>query len=358
MFEIRPFDQGLPSDQEGYDYFVDVPTDVDTDFSSWVAPCCCQNCLGNNVSGDYFPSQSAPTLSKTRAEAALALTRGNRFWAADADGITRVTYAYRSSIAPGYSTDLSYERTFIRLTEAEILAFETAIQGWADVANIQFVRSGTGTIGDAAYSNNATIVIGRYNKPGGGAGSALNPSTLNRSVSSADYDIWINDPSNWAESLDYLSYGIANMAHEFGHVIGLKHPGDYNAGGGRDLEYDLDAAYIEDNHQYSIMSYFSGAETGANLPGHSSTPRMDDIASVQLKYGANMTTRTGDTVYGFNNTADKDWFAASKNGIARSVNFCVWDAGGTDTFDFSGYYQDQVIKLAAESFSSVGGVGL
>src|SRR5204863_6105916 len=69
---------------------------------------------------------------------------------------------------------------------------------------------------------------------------------------------------------------------------------------------------------------------------------------------ANMTTRTGDTIYGFNSTADRAWFAATNS--SSRVIFAVWDAGGRDTFDFSGYSQNQTIDLREGFFSNVGGL--
>ena len=41
---------------------------------------------------------------------------------------------------------------------------------------------------------------------------------------------------------------------------------------------------------------------------------------------------------------------------SEKVVFAVWDAGGTDTFDFSGYSQNQIINLCAGQFSDVGGL--
>src|SRR5258706_5132916 len=35
--------------------------------------------------------------------------------------------------------------------------------------------------------------------------------------------------------------------------------------------------------------------------------------------------------------------------------YCIWDAGGTDTLDCSGYSQNQLINLNGGTFSNVGG---
>jgi serralysin len=103
------------------------------------------------------------------------------------------------------------------------------------------------------------------------------------------------------------------------------------------------------------MSYFSETNTGGNFRGsYSGVPLLDDIRGAQIEYGANMSTRTGDTVYGFNATADRSWFSAASS--SSRLIFAAWDAGGRDTFDFSGYSQAQLIDLREGFFSNVGGL--
>ena len=115
---------------------------------------------------------------------------------------------------------------------------------------------------------------------------------------------------------------------EIGHAIGLAHPGDYNTGGSP--TYANSAIYYEDSRQYTVMSYFSESNTGAYFGGrYTAAPLLDDIAAIQLAYGANMSTRLGDTTYGYNSTADRPWFDVVASG-SRLI-FAVWDAGGTDS---------------------------
>src|SRR3954469_15765152 len=103
------------------------------------------------------------------------------------------------------------------------------------------------------------------------------------------------------------------------------------------------------------MSYFGEGNTGAGYQGlYAAAPQLDDIRAAQIEYGANMTTRTGDTVYGFNSNADRPWFTLTNSG--EKLVFAVWDAGGIDTFDFSGYFNNQTIDLRAGFFSNVGGL--
>jgi Ca2+-binding RTX toxin-like protein len=291
-------------------------------------------------------------VSKTTAQAADALTRSGYKWLDGSDGvvdgITNLSFAFKSNAS---GTDPA---GFSRFTAAEINYTLNMMASWSDVANIKFNRVGAGTTGDGAYSNNATILFSNYNVNDGNAAYAYMPGATDFASNAGDVYVNFNNPSS--QIWDYMTYGAMAIAHEFGHALGLQHPGDYNSTLGVTFTYSTSAAYLEDSRQYTLMSYFDGSSTGETANIYASAPLMDDIAAMQKLYGANMTTRTGNTVYGFNSTADRDWFSASVNGVARSVVFCVWDAGGTDTFDFSGYGQNQTIDLRAGAFSHVGGL--
>jgi len=103
------------------------------------------------------------------------------------------------------------------------------------------------------------------------------------------------------------------------------------------------------------MSYWSENNTQQNFSGaYSSAPLMDDIVAIQKLYGANLDTRDGNTVYGFNSNTGRDFYTA--NASSDKLVFSVWDGGGNDTLDFSGFSQNQKINLNAGSFSDVGGL--
>jgi len=301
-------------------------------------------------------------VSLTLTRAGEQLSRTGSSWANGYGSSTTVTFAFRGE-APG---SLPNGATGFQAFDAQqITATLKAMQGWSDVANVTFQR-----IQDpgSTYVSNATlgsapqisILIGGYT---GGAGGAASFSFLpaaeaglpaNRASSGLEGDIWLNLSLSENANPRVFGQGFMRLTVEVGHAIGLSDPADYHLMGAGPLTYSVNAIYAEDTRQYSVFSRFSETHTGANFAGaYAAAPMMDDIAAAQRFYGANMTTRTGDTVYGFGSTADRDWFNATG---ASAVVFAVWDAGGVDTFNFSSYHQAAVIDLRQGAFSSVGGL--
>jgi hypothetical protein len=76
-----------------------------------------------------------------------------------------------------------------------------------------------------------------------------------------------------------------------------------------------------------------------------------DILQLLLLYGVNLSTRSENTTYGFNNTTNSK-YAFLKSGIPY---YCIWDGNGSDTLDSSEYSQSQNISLEEGSFSNIGG---
>lgn len=303
------------------------------------------------VDADSRTGTIAGKKSLTVDQAASQLLRGEPGWSAALYTSAVVTYAYRATAPTTMPVDTG---DFSQFNAAQIAQTEKALQAWADVANVKFVRVGEGNSGEAAYSDDAAMLFGNFSSGKEDAAAfAYYPGIYASSNKSGD--VWIKATLGYNINPTGSNYGGMVLIHEIGHAIGLAHPADYNASDGVDLTYATHAEYYEDSRQYTVMSYFSEANTGGAFQGaYASSPLLDDIAAAQMAYGANMTTRTGDTVYGFNSTAERDWFLATSS--SSRLVFAVWDAGGVDTLDFSGYRVAQTIDLRSGYFSSVGGL--
>ncbi|HET9638602.1 MAG TPA: M10 family metallopeptidase C-terminal domain-containing protein [Allosphingosinicella sp.] len=231
---------------------------------------------------------------------------------------------------------------------------------WDDLVPLKFVeKNGNGA--DIQFANTTT---------GPAQAHAYYPSNGLKVFG----DVWVASPSvNWTNAwLQYDGYGRETLIHEIGHSLGLSHPGNYNFGDdGPDpdtlpdpISYLGDAFYAQDSLQYTIMSYFSPTETGAQpinaalfLIGGAQTPLLDDILTIQSIYGADPTTRVGNTNYFSNSNAGNAVYDLAQNPYPY---LSVYDAGGEDTFDFSTANRSVFIDLRPGAFSSaaVGAVSL
>jgi len=286
------------------------------------------------------------------------------------DGV--ITYGfYDARHATGLNNNPQFGegKGYSKFTEAQKAAARIAVANWDDLIAAKFVEVPNQP---GASERNKTDILLANTTTGPAQAWAYYPG-YDKQYQRVAGDVWVADPrvNGSNAQLEPGQYGLQTLNHELGHAIGLSHPGTYDFGDDQDgdgepdpITYTGDAQYFQDSHQYSIMSYFDSYETGAqNIDWnvmrfvYPSTPMVDDVAVIQEKYGADMTTRTGDTVYGFNATADvKNEAMRFKDGEMATI-FTIWDAGGNDTIDLSGYFSDSVIDLREGGYSSAGGWG-
>ncbi|MEZ5958975.1 MAG: M10 family metallopeptidase C-terminal domain-containing protein [Hyphomonadaceae bacterium] len=312
--------------------------------------CGCAACGGRSPSD---PQAFIPPTSGVAAnglpiynwdQAAAQLTRESNGWAGLGNP-ANITFAFRASMDGAMPSDTS---GFSQFTAEQIAMTLEALALWSEVANITFTR----VQGVDGYSNNATMLFANYSAGAEGASAfAYYPGST--SSGSAAGDVWVNislDTNN--SNLVEGEFGPHTMAHEIGHAIGISHPADYNALDDTDPSYPDSSVYWQDSRMYTVMSYFGSAGPGGSLGAFSSGPQFHDIAAAQLLYGANMTTRTGDTVYGFNSNTGHAHFTITVD--EATPVFAIWDAGGNDTLDLSGYSSAVDIDLREGGFSSAG----
>lgn len=186
------------------------------------------------------------------------------------------------------------------------------------------------------------------------------------------------------EQENFIGIGNGNQAwssqvwlHETGHTWGLGHSGRYNGsgansqcgsgtGGWSPFIGEGRNHYLQDNLHATVMSYFPEMHVAAS-PLHRSQekrigPAIADILAIQTLYGVPTDKRLGDTVYGFGSNADVAAYDFSKYsegttnnpGSATMVSFAIFDSGGNDTLNASGFTANQTIDLHPGANSSIG----
>ena len=211
-----------------------------------------------------------------------------------------------------------------------------ALSTWTDLIGVRFVEVPSG--GQIGFADSA-------------AGASASSTTSGGLITHSDVNIstqWLIDSGNTVGSYGYQTY-----LHEIGHALGLGHAGNYND----TATYPYDALFANDSWALSVMSYFDQRENtyvggqGFTL-NRLGTPMIADILAVQTLYGLSTSTRTGDTVYGYNSTAGNPSFDAVANG---ALAYTIYDSGGNDTIDYSGSSAVQKIDLTPGSLSNVNG---
>ena len=323
--------------------------------------CGCAACMqAAEAAGDGLSGLNGSKPIFSTDEVVNNFLRPNSAWTPGAT----IQYAFRESKPAGAADKIS----FVALSEIERAHTRLGFELISDLVNLTFIE-----VADDGRSTNLSdrIYFGKDAvAPDYEWGHAIRYTlgTNNGRRSIVSGEIWISDAAQASRAWFAGGYNFQALMHEALHTLGVPHPGNYNASGSP-ITYAANAEYAQDSRQFSIMSYFSAANTGSdhvtegpNGGGWSaSTPLLHDIATLQALYGANTSTRGGDTVYGYNSTAGRSVydFTASARPVATPTGsvivpapiFTIWDGGGVDRLDFSQTAFRVNVDLNAGAFS-------
>lgn len=247
-----------------------------------------------------------------------------------------ITYSFPTDKAQLY-TGGGEGDGFSPFTDVQITYAEYAIANWDDLIAPNFVQ----------VASNSNIEFGNTTT-GIDYAHAYYPKTGSA---------WFNPGYSDLANPTIGDYGFTAIMHELGHTLGLNHMGDYN---GND---NSGPSSYQDSTVYSIMSYYGpdhyagqGQVMWADwqvggIVYSPDTPMLNDVMAIQAIYGADTTTRTGDTIYGFNSNITGEEAQIYDFSINKDPILTIYDAGGNDTLDLSGYATDSTISLVAGSFT-------
>ncbi|MBC5767910.1 M10 family metallopeptidase C-terminal domain-containing protein [Ramlibacter albus] len=239
-----------------------------------------------------------------------------------------VTYSFMTAKPTYGGTDSGGDVGFRAYTTQQMEAVRGIFTRLATETGLRFreVADSATSYGQIRFGNNTQTVS---------AGYAYMPNSTGDDLSG---DVWTDDsdPTNLT-NVGAGTYAYSTLVHEIGHALGLKHPGNYNAGeASRATTAGNFLGAAEDSTVYTIMSYRDNSN-GVQRDWFGSY----DLLALRALYGAG-TGNSGDTRFSFDSTA-----------ATRLAT--IYDSGGTDTLDVSASGAASTVDMRPGGFSTVGG---
>lgn len=244
----------------------------------------------------------------------VLLTSLSARWQVTVGSPITLTYSFMSA-APTYA-DAEQQKGFVSFSAEQKIATRKILSLISQQIGVQFieVEDNASTFGKIRFGNNSQGSVS--------AGYAFEPGNSDLSG-----DLYINADN--PEALSDITPGTNNwstLVHEIGHVLGLKHPGNYNAGEVSLPVIDNFLASEEDNELNSIMSYTEAPQKQERV----FFGKYDMLALTYL-YGS-VAYNTENNVYRFS------------DGDGEKLTL-INDSGGIDTIDTSGIIFGKPIQI-------------
>jgi Ca2+-binding RTX toxin-like protein len=238
-------------------------------------------------------------------------------------------------------------------TDAEKAAYRSALQSWANVANITFqevfVESQANLVEHSVSDFTLPDALADHATPMDARKSQVAEGRFNYQR----YSIQTTETPEYNDAgLVKGGFGYETFVHELGHALGLLHPHATEDGSGLFPGVTLDDASDRGDNNlnqviYTVMSYNEFDQvSGDSSYGYAAGPMAYDIAAIQYLYGARDA-----------NTGSDTYWLPDTNGVGTYWS-CIWDTKGVDTIAYGGNGLATIDLRAATLDNSATGGGM